>query len=464
MELRLYDTLSKEKRAFTPLDPANVRMYVCGPTVYDFAHIGNARPAIVFDVLFRLLRHLYGADHITYVRNITDVDDKINDRAARDFPGLPLNEAIRRVTELTEKQFHDDVDALGCLRPTVEPRATDFVLPRPDGKADMVTLIKQLIARGHAYEAGGEVLFDTQSMPDYGALSGRKLDEQQAGARVAVDAHKKHPTDFVLWKQSSENEPGWESPWGRGRPGWHIECSAMSAAYLGEVFDIHGGGLDLIFPHHENEIAQSRCAHGTSMMANVWMHNGFLQVEGEKMSKSTGNFVTIRELLADWPGEVLRLNMLKTHYRSPIDWTLKGLEESAKTLDDWYWVAADAKGEPPSDIVIEALFDDLNTPQMIASLHGLRNHAASGNEQGRKQFAASLRLLGFLSESAAAWQGRKQQASGIDAKQINGLISDRTAARARKDFKESDRIRDELAAMGVVIKDSKEGTTWEIAR
>ena len=464
MDLRLYDTLTREKRPFVPLDPNNVRIYVCGPTVYDFAHIGNARPVIVFDVLFRLLRHLYGEKHVTYVRNITDVDDKINDRAARDFPGLPLNEAIRKVTEQTATQFHTDVAALGCLPPTFEPRATDFVLPRADGKTDMVTLIKQLIARGHAYEAAGEVLFDTASMPDYGALSGRKLDEQLAGARVAVDAHKKNPADFVLWKQSSNNEPGWESPWGTGRPGWHIECSAMSAAYLGDVFDIHGGGLDLIFPHHENEIAQSRCAHGTSTMANYWMHNGFLQVEGDKMSKSLGNFVTIRELLTDWPGEVLRLNMLKTHYRSPIDWTLKGLEETAKTLDDWYWVAADTKGEQPDYAVIEALSDDLNTPQMIASLHGLRNSAASGNQRDRDQFAASLRLLGFLSESAAEWRNRKQQASGIDAKQIDGLISDRTAARARKDFRESDRIRDELAAMGVVIKDSKEGTTWEIAR
>jgi cysteinyl-tRNA synthetase len=464
MELRLYDTLTREKRTFVPLDRNNVRMYVCGPTVYDFAHIGNARPVIVFDVLFRLLRHLYGAEHVTYVRNITDVDDKINDRAVRDFPSLPLNEAIRKVTEKTAAQFHADVKALGCLEPTYEPRATDFVLPRPDGRADMVTLIRQLIARGHAYEAGGEVLFDTQSMADYGALSGRKLEEQKAGARVAVDAHKKNPADFVLWKQSSAEEPGWESPWGRGRPGWHIECSAMSAAYLGDVFDIHGGGLDLIFPHHENEIAQSRCAHGTPTMANYWMHNGFLQVEGEKMSKSLGNFVTINEVLADWPGEVVRLNMLKTHYRSPIDWTLKGLEESAKTLDDWYWVAADIKGERPAQAVIEALSDDLNTPQMIASLHSLRNSAASGNERDRDEFAASLRLLGFLSESAAAWKDRKQQASGIDAKQIDGLIADRTAARARKDFKESDRIRDELAALGVVIKDSKDGTTWEVAR
>ena len=464
MDLRLYDTLSGEKRPFVPLDPNNVRMYVCGPTVYDFAHIGNARPIIVFDVLFRLLRHLYGADHVTYVRNITDVDDKINARAARDFPGLPLNEAIRKVTEKTAAQFASDAAALGALPPTFEPRATDFVLPRTDGKVDMVTLIKQLIARGHAYEAGGEVLFDVQSMPDYGALSHRKLDEQRPGARVAVDAHKKSPLDFVLWKQSSGDEPGWERPWGRGRPGWHIECSAMSAAYLGDVFDIHGGGIDLIFPHHENEIAQSRCAHGTRAMANYWMHNEFVQVEDTKMSKSLGNFVTIRELLADWPGEVLRLNMLKAHYRSPMDWTLKGLEESAKTLDDWYAVVADARGEQPTDAVIEALSDDLNTPQMIAALHGLRNKAASGNERDRGQFAASLRLVGFLSESVEEWKERKQQASGIDAARIDRLISDRTAARARKDFKESDRIRDELAAMGVAIKDSKDGTTWEIAR
>jgi cysteinyl-tRNA synthetase len=456
--------LTREKRSFVPLDPSNVRMYVCGPTVYDFAHIGNARPVIVFDVLFRLLRHLYGADHVTYVRNITDVDDKINDRAARDFPGLPLNEAIRKVTEKTANQFDADVAALGSLRPTFEPRATDFVLPRADGKVDMVTLIKQLIARGHAYEAGGEVLFDTASMPDYGALSGRKLDEQRPGARVAVDAHKKSPLDFVLWKQSSGDEPGWESPWGRGRPGWHIECSAMSAAYLGEVFDIHGGGIDLIFPHHENELAQSRCAHGTSTMANIWMHNEFVQIEDAKMSKSLGNFLTIRDLLADWPGEVLRLNMLKAHYRSPIDWTLKGLEESAKTLDDWYWVAADIEGERPSEAVVQALSDDLNTPQVIAALHGLRNSAASGNERDRGEFAGSLRFIGFLSQSVAEWNDRKQQASGLDAKQIDGLIADRTAARARKDFRESDRIRDELAAMGVVIKDSKEGTTWEIAR
>ena len=290
MTLRLYNTLTRQKEDFKPLDPSNVRMYVCGPTVYDFAHIGNARPVIVFDVLFRLLRHLYGPEHVTYVRNITDVDDKINARALRDFPELPLNEAIRRVTEKTANQFQADVKALGCLEPTAQPRATEFI-------DQMIEMISTLITKGHAYQAGGEVLFNVESMKDYGALSNRKLEDQQAGARVAVEAHKKNPGDFVLWKLSSAEEPGWESPWGRGRPGWHIECSAMSKSYLGEVFDIHGGGLDLIFPHHENELAQSRCAHGTKKMANVWMHNGFLQVEGQKMSKSLGNFVTINELL-----------------------------------------------------------------------------------------------------------------------------------------------------------------------
>ena len=463
MELRLYDTLTREKRTFVPLDPNNVRMYVCGPTVYDFAHIGNARPVIVFDVLFRLLRHLYGADHVTYVRNITDVEDKINDRAARDFPGLPLNEAIRKVTELTERQFHEDVDALGALRPTVEPRATDHI-------AEMRAIIEKLVAGGFAYVAEDHVLFSPEAMnaansvlPRYGALANRSLDEMIAGARVDVAPYKRGHTDFVLWKPSRPGEPSWPSPAGikvEGRPGWHIECSAMAWKHLGEHFDIHGGGIDLVFPHHENELAQSCCAFHESRMANVWMHNGFLQVEGDKMSKSLGNFVTIRELVRDWPGEVLRLNMLKTHYRSPTDWTLKGLEESAKTLDDWYRVAADARGGAPAESILDALADDLNTPLMIAALHGLR----SGGERERAAFAGSLQLVGFLSETLAQWEGRKRQDSGIDANRVNALISERTAARARKDFKESDRIRDELAAMGVAIKDSKDGTTWEVAR
>jgi cysteinyl-tRNA synthetase len=466
MDLRLYDTLTKEKRPFAPIDPDNVRMYACGPTVYDFAHIGNGRAAIVFDVLFRVLRHRYGAGHVTYVRNITDVDDKINARAARDYPGMPLNEAIRKVTEETYKQHQDDVTALGCLVPTVQPRATEHI-------PEMRAIIEKLVAGGFAYVAEEHVLFSPQAMnaansvlPRYGALSKRSLDEMIAGARVDVAPYKRDNTDFVLWKPSKPGEPSWPSPAGikvEGRPGWHIECSAMAWKHLGEKFDIHGGGIDLVFPHHENELAQTCCAFHSDRMANVWMHNGFLQVEGDKMSKSLGNFFTIRELLADWPGEVLRLSMLKTHYRSPLDWTLNGAEESAKTLDDWYAVAADAEANQPSVAVIEALSDDLNTAQMMAALHGLRN-AASSSEQSRKELAGSLKLLGFLSESAAEWEGRKRQASGIDAARVNSLIADRTAARARKDFKESDRIRDELAAMGVAIKDSREGTTWEVAR
>jgi cysteinyl-tRNA synthetase len=454
VELKLYDTLTREKRGFQPLDPANVRMYVCGPTVYDFAHIGNARPVIVFDVLFRLLRHIYGDAHVTYVRNITDVDDKINARAAE--RGID----IRQLTEETYANFKSDVAALGCLPPTVEPRATEHI-------AEMKTLIERLVASRHAYVADGHVLFDVPSMPDYGHLSKRPLDEMIAGARVEVAPYKKDAQDFVLWKPSKAGEPGWPSPCGidtPGRPGWHIECSAMSWKHLGETFDIHGGGIDLVFPHHENEIAQSRCAFHTDVMANVWMHNGFLQVEGEKMSKSVGNFFTIHDLLKDWPGEVLRFNMLRTHYRQPIDWTVKGLEESWKTLDDWYWIVADAPGGSVSGPVMAALEDDLNTPQAIAVLHGLRNRAQGGDDTARADLASSLRLLGFLHESATQWAARRQQAANVDAAKVQSLIDARTAARKAKDFKESDRIRDELAAMGVVLKDSKEGTTWEIAR
>ncbi|MCG6857897.1 MAG: cysteine--tRNA ligase, partial [Salaquimonas sp.] len=359
-ELKLYNTLTRKKETFTPIDPSNVRMYVCGPTVYDFAHIGNARPAIVFDVLFRLLRHLYPGNggapdgsRVTYVRNITDVDDKINARALRDYGEriaageMSLNDAIRQVTESTAKQYHEDVAALGCLEPTVEPRATEHI-------GGMVKMIQQLLDGGNAYLAtggeGAEVLFSVDSMPDYGALSRRKPEDQQAGARVAVEDHKKNPADFVLWKESAADQPGWEGTFTtdgktvtiHGRPGWHIECSVMSEAHLGKTFDIHGGGLDLIFPHHENEIAQSRCAHDGAVMSNYWMHNGFVQVEGKKMAKSEGNFVTINDLLhtdkfggRKWPGEVLRLAMLMTHYREPIDFSERRLKEAENILLKW---------------------------------------------------------------------------------------------------------------------------------
>jgi cysteinyl-tRNA synthetase len=457
--LKLYNTLTREKSSFDPIDADNVRMYVCGPTVYDFAHIGNARPVIVFDVLFRLLRHVYGDSQVTYVRNITDVDDKINARALRDFPGLPLNEAIRAVTEKTETQFLDDVKTLGCLEPTVQPRATDNI-------SQMIDIIEKLIAKGHAYRASSEVLFDTKSMMDYGQLSKRNLDEQQAGARVAVDVHKKSPGDFVLWKLSDENEPGWESPWGRGRPGWHIECSAMSGRYLGEVFDIHGGGLDLIFPHHENEIAQSRCAHGTDVMANVWMHNGFLQVEGRKMSKSEGNFVTIYELLhtetfggRKWPGEVLRLAMLMTHYREPIDFSIKRLEEAERLLAKW--PAPDAGEAAVDETVLAALADDLNTVGAVQALHALAQ-AANADPAALSTFAASAALLGVLPKKAEVDDA---MASAVDA-----LVEMRLEMLKARNFAEADKIRSDLSAKGVQLKDGKDAatgervTTWEVKR
>ncbi|CAD7043784.1 cysteine--tRNA ligase [Pseudorhizobium endolithicum] len=457
--LKLYNTLTREKAEFRPIDPNNVRMYVCGPTVYDYAHIGNARPVIVFDVLYRLLRHVYGTDQVTYARNITDVDDKINARALRDHPGLPLNEAIRLVTEKTETQFHDDVKALGCLEPNVEPRATDNI-------AQMIEIIERLIVKGHAYVAEGEVLFDTKSMRDYGQLSKRPLDEQQAGARIAVDAHKKNPGDFVLWKLSSPNEPGWESPWGRGRPGWHIECSAMSGRYLGEVFDIHGGGLDLIFPHHENEIAQSRCAHGTEVMANVWMHNGFVQVEGRKMSKSEGNFVTIYDLLhtekfggRQWPGEVLRLAMLMTHYREPIDFSVKRLEEAERLLAKWP-VPDSPEGEPDAAI-IETLRDDLNTVGAVQELHALAQ-AAKADPDKLPAFAASAALLGVLP--------KKTEVDEAVASAVDALVEMRLEMLKAKNFAEADKIRDDLSAKGIHLKDGKDPatggrvTTWEVKR
>ena len=364
MALKLYNTRTRRKEVFEPLDPKAVRMYVCGPTVYDFAHIGNARPVIVFDMLFRLLRCLYGAEHVTYVRNITDVDDKINARAAEE--GV----SIRELTGRTAAQFHADVAALGALPPTVEPRATEHI-------PEMIAMIQRLVERGHAYAAEGHVLFNVPSDPRYGELARRSTDEMRAGARVEIAPYKRDPMDFVLWKPSAGSEPGWDSPWGYGRPGWHLECSAMSEKHLGKVFDIHGGGIDLLFPHHENEVAQSTCAHGTEIMANVWMHNGHLQVEGQKMSKSLGNFITIHDLLTNWhgvgwPGEALRFNMLRTHYRQPLDWTYEGLDEAHKTLWDWYGTLETVASAPEAPIeVLNALGDDLNTPEMIAAFHKL---------------------------------------------------------------------------------------------
>lgn len=455
MSLTLYNTLTRRKEAFKPLDPEHVRVYVCGPTVYDFAHIGNARPVIVFDQLFRLLRHVYGPEKVTYVRNITDVDDKINARAASE--GRPISE----ITSQTTQQFHDDIAALGVLPPTVEPRATEYI-------EEMKVLIERLVAEGHAYVAEDHVLFDVPSMPDYGGLSRRSTDELEAGARVDVAPYKRDPMDFVLWKPSKDGEPAWPAPCdieAEGRPGWHIECSAMSAAHLGETFDIHGGGIDLVFPHHENEIAQSTCAHGTKIMAQVWMHNGFLQVEGEKMSKSLGNFITIRDLLGDWPGEAIRLAMLTTHYRQPINWTEAGAREAKRTLDHWYELTRDVDdGCMLCADVLAALEDDLNTPKALAAMHELRREAANGEKGAASCLKACAQFLGLLGQSADEWAAWRPATVDVDDTAVEKLIAARTAARDGKDWGEADRIRDELAEMGVVLKDGPEGTSWEIAR
>ena len=461
-QLTLYNTLTRAREPFMPMDALNVRLYACGPTVYSFAHIGNARPIIVFDLLFRLLRQVYGAEHVTYVRNITDVDDKINKAAYE--RGI----TIRQLTEETAAQFHADIRELGVLMPQdvnhdgerpvfIEPRATDHI-------DEMREIIQRLVANGHAYVAEDHVLFHVPSMADYGGLSRRALDEMESGARVEVAPYKKSPLDFVLWKPSGPQDPGWDSPAGitvPGRPGWHIECSAMSWRYLGETFDIHAGGIDLVFPHHENEIAQSRCCFGTPRMANYWMHNGFLQVEGRKMSKSLNNFTVIREELEEWPGEVLRLNMMRSHYRQPIDWTEKGLEESEKVLNRWYAIAGKnntAAIEPAfSGEVLEALADDLNTPQAIAALHGLDNRNA------QEELLANLKAFGFLHESAEEWLARRKIARAIDEALVEDLIAQRKAARQNKNWAESDQIRDQLTALGVAVKDNKDGTTsWEV--
>jgi cysteinyl-tRNA synthetase len=503
MTLRLFNSLTRTKEEFQPLDARNVRMYVCGPTVYDYAHIGNARPAIVFDVLYRLLRHLYGEKHVTYVRNITDVDDKINARAAeRDI-------SIRDLTEETYKHFKEDVKALACLDPTHEPRATENI-------EQMIVLVQRLLDQRYAYVARGgegrEVLFDVLSMPDYGALSRRNLDEQIAGARVAVEDHKRNPEDFVLWKESDASEPGWDATFEisdenreelglnsttltiHGRPGWHLECSAMSERYLwteiegrlsGKArahphqFDIHGGGIDLIFPHHENEIAQTRCAFGTEGMAQIWMHNGFLQVEGQKMSKSLGNFVTIHELLNTqnfggriWLGGSLRLAMLRTHYRKPIDWTVNALESAESRFIEWAdlekdlltrfgLTRAEVEEEWASPAFFSALMDDLNTPLALSVLYGQGENSEHDAGAGRA-FLAGISLLGL-----EGWSLQDQQTSRCEAltPRVDPLIAARKAARATKNWGEADRIRDKLTAMGIVLKDNPDGTTvWEVKR
>ncbi len=449
MKLQLHNTLTKRKEEFVPLDPANVRMYVCGPTVYDFAHIGNARPVVVFDTLYRVLKRLF--PRVTYARNITDIDDKIIARA------LESKRTIEAITEETTRAYHEDMGALGAFRPDHEPRCTQTV-------PEMVTMIAKLVASGHAYAAEGHVMFNVPAYADYGRLSGRSRDDQIAGARVEVAPYKKDAADFVLWKPSTPEQPGWDSPWGRGRPGWHIECSAMSEKLFGPTFDIHGGGQDLIFPHHENEIAQSVCAHDGVQFVKYWMHNGFVIVNGEKMSKSLGNFYTVRDLRGKAPGEAIRLLLLKTHYRAPLDFTDDGLKQAKGDLDRFYTALKNAGDVTPSaakaDKVLDALLDDLNTAKAIAEMH---EYASVLNATRSSDAKAALldagALLGLAQGDPVAWF--QSDAAGPSAADIEAAIQARLDARKAKNFAEADRIRDDLKAKGVILEDGPKGTTWK---
>ena len=440
-EMRLHNFLTKRREALVPLDAGHVRVYCCGPTVYDLAHIGNARPAVIYDVLVRLLRRLF--PRVTYVRNVTDIDDKINNRARE--AGVPISE----ITEQTLKDYRQDIAALGNFPPDHEPRATETI-------AEIIAIIERLITAGHAYEADGHVLFAVPSFPDYGKFSGRSPDELLAGARVDVAPYKRDAGDFVLWKPSTDDLPGWTSPWGRGRPGWHIECSAMSWKHLGESFDIHGGGTDLIFPHHENEIAQSLCAFPGSRFARMWVHNGMLVINGEKMSKSLGNFVTIRDVLAKAPAEAARLLLLKTHYRSLLDFSDTALAEARKELDRFYRALERTQAEASPDLpepILAALTDDLNTPLAIAEMHALADRAMAGDAQAAADLRAAGDILGLL--QVKNWFQGEGDNSTIDA-----AIADRIAARKAKDFAKADAIRKDLEAQGIMLEDSPQGTIW----
>ncbi|HYE44180.1 MAG TPA: cysteine--tRNA ligase [Caulobacter sp.] len=466
MTLKLYDTMARKKRPFVPANDKRVTMYVCGPTVYGYAHIGNARPVVVFDVLFRLLRHLYGEDHVVYARNVTDVDDKINLKAAEEGVEISV------ITERYFAAYLEDMDALGALRPTHQPKATDYI-------AEMVAMIAGLVAKGGAYEAEGHVLFDTQAASNYGALSGRSLDDMIAGARVEVAPYKRHPADFVLWKPSKPHEPRWPSPWGEGRPGWHSECSTMIEQVLGLPIDIHGGGIDLVFPHHENELAQASCSHGGAEFARFWLHNGFLDMDGEKMSKSLGNVIIPHELLKRVPGEVVRWALLSAQYRQPLDWTESLLDQSRKALDRLYGALQDAArevgtGRPGPEVggkvaeVTYALLDDLNTPKALSGLFALSDELRAALSSGDKAAIAAARddlvtagaILGLLQKPAADWfQGAAD--AGLK-EQVEALLVQRAEARAAKDWPSADRIRGELDALGVVVMDGPQGATWRM--
>jgi cysteinyl-tRNA synthetase len=460
--LKLYNTLTRRKDDFVPQSPDRVTFYACGPTVYNFIHVGNARPAVVFDVLFRVLRSLY--PRVDYVRNITDVDDKIN-RAAME-EGVD----IRTFTDRYIAAYHQDVRALNTLEPSVEPRATEHIRP-------IIAMIGKLMAGGHAYEADGHVLFSLASMPDYGRLSGRTLEDLLAGARVEVASYKAKPGDFVLWKPSTPDLPGWDSPWGRGRPGWHIECSAMNEQHLGETIDIHGGGQDLIFPHHENEIAQSQCAHGGKPFCNYWVHNGYITVDNAKMSKSEGNFFTLREVLATYPGEVIRLALLTAQYRQPLNWSEDLLTQARANLNRLYQALRNAgvkeafddrAAVQPADVdtaLLEALLDDLNTPLALTRLHELAQQLNKASEESRPALTARLRasagLMGLLAQSPEDWfRAGSKDSAGLSDADIESLIRQRAEAKSQRDFTRADAVRDELKQAGIALEDTPAGTRW----
>ena len=446
MSLKISNTISKSKEIFKPIDEKNIRMYVCGPTVYDYPHVGNARPLIIFDILFRLLKKLYPESRVTYVRNITDIDDKIIEASNK------LKTSIKNLTEKVTKDFHSDCEYLGCLKPSFEPKATEHL-------EEMINLIDKLIKNGFAYESNNHVYFQVSKFKNYGRLSNKKISELISGSRVEVSDNKKESGDFVLWKPSRENEPYWDSPYGKGRPGWHLECSAMSEKFLGNHFDIHGGGLDLIFPHHENEIAQSVCANKTDKFSNYWMHNGYVTVNKQKMSKSLGNFITIDELKKNYNGQVIRLAMLSTHYSQPFDWNNEILESSKKNLDKWYEFYSD-KDEEILPENLKFLLDDLNTPLMISNIHELFKKAKNGDKQSATQLSASCKILGLFGENKEDWINFKKVGK-INAEEIEALILKRNSARKNKDYKLSDEIRDYLDSKGVLIKDKDDMSTWE---
>ncbi|MBL4802827.1 MAG: cysteine--tRNA ligase [Emcibacter sp.] len=447
MSLKLFNTLSKQKEDFKPIKPEHVTLYVCGPTVYNYAHVGNARPVVVFDLLVRLLRHDY--KQVTYARNITDIDDKIIEASQKS--GKPIFEITEKYTAI----YESDMGALNAKLPDIRPKATEYI-------DQMIVMVKSLVDKGHAYESQGHVLFSVPSMANYGELSGRKLEDMIAGARVDVADYKKDAADFILWKPSSDDQPGWDSPWGRGRPGWHLECSCMIEDNFGKTIDIHGGGLDLIFPHHENEIAQSRCAHDGAPLANYWMHNGYLTVDGEKMSKSLGNFVTVHELLEEFPGkgEAIRMCLLSAHYRQPVDFSRDGIKQAQRQLDRWYRLTdgVDATGIEAPESVLDALRDDLNTPKALAELNALAKKAVS-DEEAKKQLKAAANIFGVLEQDD--WFDAPVDENSISEDNIEKLIIERTDAKKNKDFSRADEIRNQLLEQGISLLDGPDGTSWE---